>query len=99
MNNPTSDPTRDRLTGLPLDDKGWYQRQVSLDGENYAFKYFQCGSTSCITGGKNLDTSDPGTQAYMKASDKKVFDDINKAATFVAIASPVGVAGNVALRG
>lgn len=30
-NNPTNDPNRDKLTGLPLDDQGRYAVQVTVD--------------------------------------------------------------------
>jgi len=43
-----------------------------------------------------LDTSDPGTQAYIKAMDKKTFDTINDGATKATIVSPVGTIGSVA---
>jgi filamentous hemagglutinin len=95
VNNPTNDPTRDRLTGLPLDENGRYSVQISVDGKNFAPKYFPCAVASCL--GNNLDASDPATQTYLKAMDKKIFDDINKAATIVAIANPAGVGGTVAL--
>src|SRR5690606_9926859 len=64
------------------------------DGTTYAPKYFPCAVASCL--GNNLDTSDPGTQAYVKAMDKKIFDDINKGATAVLITNPVGATGTLA---
>jgi len=95
VNNPTSDPTRDRLTGLPLDDKGRYQVQVSLDGKNFAPKYFPCANTDCIRGGVNLDTSDPGTQAYIKALDGKIFKDMSTGVNYAMLVTPVGVPGAI----
>jgi len=90
-NNAPSD--RDRLTGLPLDDKGRYTQNIAVDGTTYAPKYFPCAVASCM--GNNLDMSDPGTQAYVKAMDKKVFDDISKASTVATIVNPVGALGVV----
>lgn len=43
-----------------------------------------------------MDTSDPGTQAYIKAMDKKAFDDIGKAATVTSILTPISIAGTIA---
>lgn len=101
VNNPTGDPTRDRLTGLPLDEKGRYTVQVAV-GEpiggykTYSPQYFPCATSTCIATGKNLDSSDPGTQAYLKALDAQVFKDINTGATLATIVSPVGVVGGIA---
>ncbi len=96
INNPTNDSTRDRLTGLPLDEKGRYAVSVSVDGKNFEPKYFPCATSSCIASGKNLDMTDPGTQNYVKAVDKMIMDDINKGATFAAVVLPAGVVGGVA---
>lgn len=49
-----------------------------------------------MASGSNLDPSDPSTQTYLKALDKKLLDDINKGATVITIISPVGVAGTIA---
>ena len=95
-NNPTNDPGRDKLTGLPLDDQGRYTVQYSVEGQIYSPKYYPCATTDCVVGGKNLDMSDPATQAYVKAVDKMIVDDINKQATIVTLISPVGVAGTIA---
>jgi hypothetical protein len=95
VNKPTSDPTRDRLTGLPLDEKGRYQVQVSLDGKSFAPKYFPCANTDCIRGGVNLDTSDLGTQAYIKALDGKIFKDMSTGVNYATLVTPVGVPGAV----
>jgi filamentous hemagglutinin len=93
--NKADDPTRDRLTGLPLDDKGRYTLQITLDGKNLSPKFFSCATAECISGGYNLDMSDPGTQTYVKVLQKTVMDDINKGATVATIFFPVGAAGNL----
>ncbi len=85
---------RDRLTGLPLDDKGRYEVSLTLDGKSYSPKYYPCATAECVKSGGNLDMSDAATRAYMKALDKKVMDDINTAATAGTIVAPVGVVGN-----
>jgi len=95
----TADATaynRDRLTGLPLDDKGRYEVSVTLGDKNYSPKFYPCATAECVKSGGNLDMSDAGTQAYVKALDKKVMDDINTAATVGTIVAPVGVAGSIA---
>jgi len=86
-NNVRSD--RDRLTGLPLDDKGRYTQNIAVDGTTYAPKYFPCATPECL--GNNLDMSDP-----VQAMDKKVFDDINRTAALAALASPLGPIGGTA---
>ncbi|PUA18093.1 hypothetical protein [Glaciimonas sp. PCH181] len=87
---------RDPATNLPLDDEGRYAQQISVDGKMHAPKYFPCPTASAGCGGQNLDMSDPGTVAYVKALDKKIFKDIGAAATVVTIASPLGAIGNAA---
>jgi hypothetical protein len=82
---------RDPRTGLPLDDQGRYSERAFVDGKTYQPKYFPCGEPECQ--GHNLDTSDPGTQSYLKAIDKKILDDIGDAASLGAIATPVGAGG------
>jgi filamentous hemagglutinin len=93
------DPTRDRMTGLPLDDKGRYTVNVALGDPvngyaNYSPKFLPCATPDCIRTGKNLDMSDSSTQAYVKALDAQVFKDINTAGTVGTLLTPVGVAGN-----
>jgi hypothetical protein len=44
----------------------------------------------------NLDMSDAGTQAYVKALDEQIMDDMNNAAAVTTVVSPIGVAGNIA---
>lgn len=100
-NTDALDPTRDRLTGLPLDDKGRYTVRVDvgnpIDGyETYTPKYFPCATAECVRSGQNLDMSDPETRAYVKALDKKILDDIGKASTVAMVVSPAGVVGGVA---
>lgn len=85
---------RDRLTGLPLDDQGRYTQIVTVNGTTYAPKYYSCAVPQCL--GQNLDISDPETQEYIKAMDKKLFDDIGKAATVASLVSPVGAVGGTA---
>uniref|UniRef100_UPI0018DB0D61 hypothetical protein n=1 Tax=Herbaspirillum autotrophicum TaxID=180195 RepID=UPI0018DB0D61 len=40
--------------------------------------------------------ADPGTQAYIKAMDKKIIDDVGMAATITSLAVPGGAIGNSA---
>ena len=89
------DPTRDRMTGLPLDEKGRYAVQVTLDDKPFSPKYFPCATAACVQSGGNLDMSDPGTKAYVKALDAQVFKDIGMGATAGMLVTPVGVAGRV----
>src|SRR5450830_836665 len=85
---------RDKLTGLPLDEMGRYSQQIGINGQIYTPKYFPCATPECL--GHNLDTSDPGTQVYIKAMQKKAFDDIGTAATITTIVTPVGPIGATA---
>jgi filamentous hemagglutinin len=85
---------RDRLTGLPLDEKGRYTQMIAVNGTTFTPKYLPCATPECL--GHNLDMSDPGTQQFVKAMDKKTFDDINQGATIATIANPVGAVGTVA---
>ena len=85
---------RDRLTGLPLDNKGRYSQQIVVNGTAYQPKYHPCATAECL--GHNLDTADPGTQAYIKAMDKKIIDDVGMAATITSLAVPGGAIGNSA---
>jgi len=96
FNNPTNDSSRDKLTGLPLDEQGRYSIQVGVGNKVYSTKYFPCASSECLAGGKNLDMSDTETQTYVKAVDKMIVDDINKGATVAGMLSPVGVVGTLA---
>jgi filamentous hemagglutinin len=94
------DPSRDRLTGLPLDDKGRYTVRVDvgnpIDGyETYTPKYFPCATAECVRSGQNLDMSDPETQAYVKAIDTQVFKDIGTGATVGTLVTPVGTGAKV----
>ena len=89
---------RDRLTNLPLDEQGRYSRTVVLDGKAYAPKYNACATAQCSVDGANLDMTDPQTQAYVKALDKKVLQDIGTGATLASLVNPVG-AGGAALAG
>lgn len=88
--------SRDRLTGLPLDEQGRYTVFRRVDDKDYAPKFFSCATTDCVNSGASIDLSDPGTQAYVKASNKQVFDDINKGATVATIVNPAGAMGTIA---
>lgn len=85
---------RDPATNLPLDDEGRYSQHIIVDGKAFTPKYFPCATPECQ--GHNLDMSDSQTAAYVKALDKKIFDDIGTAASAVAIANPVGAVGTAA---
>jgi filamentous hemagglutinin len=82
---------RDRLTNLPLDDKGRYGRTVVLDGKAYEPKFHSCATAECVAGGKNLDMSDPGTKAYVRALDPQIFKDIGTGATIGTLVGPSGI--------
>ena len=95
--NPNSLPSnsqRDVLTGLPLDQKGRYTQIIAVDERIYSPKYFACAIPECL--GKNLDMSDNETQAYVKALDKKILEDLNTGANLLALASPTSLAGAIA---
>ena len=66
---------RDPLTNLPLDDKNRYSRTVVVNGEFYEPKFYSCATTECMVGGHNLDSTDPATQAYIKALDQKIYKE------------------------
>lgn len=53
---------RDRLTGLPLDDKGRYEVNLTLGDKSYSPKYFPCATAECVKSGGNLDMSDAETR-------------------------------------
>jgi Hemagglutinin repeat len=89
------DASRDRLTGLALDEKDRYEVQVLIDGEAFAPKFYPCATAECLRVGGNLDMSDPATQAYVRALDQQVFKDIGTAATWASLVTPVGVPGAV----
>ena len=86
---------RDRLTGLPLDDKGRYEVNLTLGDKSYSPKYFPCAIAECVTSGGNLDMSDAGTRAYVKALDQQVFKDIGTGATAGTLVTPVGAVAGV----
>jgi filamentous hemagglutinin len=91
----TANAPRDRLTNQPLDDKGRYSRTMVVDGKVYEPKYHPCADVDCQQSGANLDMSDPGTQAYVKAMDKQVYKDIGTGATVGTLLTPVGAPGLV----
>jgi filamentous hemagglutinin len=86
---------RDRLTGLPLDDKGRYEVNLTLGDKSYSPKYFPCATAECVKSGGNLDMSDAGTRAYVKALDQQVFKDIGTGATAATLVTPTGAAAKV----
>ena len=100
IKTPNSEQTdnfnRDKVTGLPLDDKGRYGREVSVDGKTYSPKFWPCGTLECVRSGSNYDMSDPGTREFLRAVDKKILDDIGHASNVAVIANPVGALGTVA---
>ena len=87
---------RDRLTGLPLDDKGRYTRQVIIEGKLYSPKYFPCATSECQARGYSLDQNDPETKRYAQAMGIMLMNDVGKAATTVAMIAPTGVVGGAA---
>ena len=91
---------RDRLTGLPLDDKGRYTRQVIIEGKVYSPKYFPCATSECQARGYSLDQNDPETKRYAQAMGLKLMSDIGKGATAAAMIPNVPVvAGAAAITG
>jgi filamentous hemagglutinin len=88
----TVDRTRDIRTGLPLDDHGRYSEQAYVNGSMYQPKYFPCAALQCQD--HNLDMSDAGTQAYVKAVDIDILKKIGVAANLVILKNPVGTVGN-----
>jgi filamentous hemagglutinin len=86
---------RDRLTGLPLDEKGRYEVNLTLGDKNYSPKFYPCATAECVKSGGNLDMNDAGTRAYVKALDQQVFKDIGTGATAATLATPLGAAGRV----
>lgn len=86
---------KDRLTGVALDSTGRYSVSSVVDGEVYKPKYFPCATVACLNSASNLDMSDAGTQAYVKALDAQVFKDIGTGATMGTLVTPVGIPGRV----
>ena len=84
---------RDRLTGLPLDDKGRYTRQVIIEGKLYSPKYFPCATSECQARGYSLDQNDPETKRYAQAMGLKLMSDLSKAATVATMIPAAPVAG------
>jgi hypothetical protein len=81
---------RDRLTQLPLDEQGRYSRQIVVGGKAYEPKYWPCATAECVSGAQNLDMTDPGTQAFVKALDAQVFKDIGTGTAIATLAFPIG---------
>ncbi|HEY4317198.1 MAG TPA: hemagglutinin repeat-containing protein [Herbaspirillum sp.] len=88
---PRPDHRRDVRTGLPLDEQGRYSEQAYVNGNLYQPKYFPCASIECQD--HNLDMSDPGTQAYVKAIDRDILEKIGTATNVAILANPVGAIG------
>ena len=86
---------RDKMTGLPLDDRGRYEVSVVLDGKGFTPKYFSCSTTDCLKSASNLDMSDAGTQAYVRALDAQVFKDISKGVNIGTLLIPGGPTAQV----
>jgi filamentous hemagglutinin len=89
--NELASTPRDRLTGAPLDEQGRYSQIFILDGKKYQPKYFPCAKPECL--GSNLDSSDPGTKAYIKAMDAQIFKDISTGANYATLMTPAGASG------
>ncbi|EHN63592.1 two-partner secretion domain-containing protein [Comamonas testosteroni] len=89
--NELASTPRDRLTGAPLDEQGRYSQIIILDGKKYQPKYFPCAKPECL--GSNLDSSDPGTNAYIKAMDAQIFKDISTGANYATLMTPAGASG------
>lgn len=88
---------RDRLTGYVLDETGdGYRVPVVVDGKVYNPRYFSCGSADCQVVGANLDFSDAGTIAWIKAAD---VDTIEKTSKALGYGSLVATGGASALLG
>lgn len=71
-------------------------RCAGLGDTLFRVRVFECATAECVATGANLDANDPGTQAFLKASDAKVFSDIGTAATVVSGITPVGAIGRSA---
>jgi filamentous hemagglutinin len=74
--------------------KGDIRSTSIVDGAAYRPKYYSCAVPHCL--GRNLDTTDPDTQAFIKALDKKMFEDIGMGASVAMLANPAGAVGLVA---
>jgi filamentous hemagglutinin len=89
----TVDHKRDHRTNLPLDDQGRYSEQAYVNGDMYQPKYFPCADIRCQD--HNLDMSDAGTQAYVKAIDLNIVKNIGNATDAAIVLNPVGAVGIV----
>ncbi|MNY84733.1 hypothetical protein D3C78_08930 [compost metagenome] len=94
-NNAVIAAPRDPRTGLPLDEQGRYSQSFILDGKLYQPKYFPCATPECQ--GSNLDKSDPGSKAFLEASNAQFFKDIGTGATYAALIAPSGIVGTTAV--
>ena len=66
-----------------------------MDGKLYQPKYFPCATPECQ--GSNLDKSDPGSKAFLEASNAQFFKDIGTGATYAALIAPSGIVGTTAV--
>ncbi len=73
--------------------------QMRRVGNNiYPVRAFECATAECVAMGANLNMSDPGTQAYLRALDEKALSDLGTAASLVVLKTPVSTLGNMAAR-
>lgn len=64
----------------------------------YPVRVYDCATVECVARGANLDLSDPGTQAFLHASNAKALSDLGTAASLIIFRTPVSALGNVAAR-
>lgn len=75
---------------------GHQYKTKEVDGRTYTLRYHQCANTDCLLYGANLDTSAPGTQAYLQAVEGQGLRDLGTAASVVSFVSPLSAAGRIA---
>ncbi len=64
----------------------------------FPVRVFKCATAECVAVGANLDLSDPGTQAFIRASDKPILDTIDNVETvFGSGAAGFGAAGQAGI--
>jgi RHS repeat-associated protein len=64
----------------------------------YPVRVYECATAECVARGANIDLTDSGSQAFLRASDAKALADLGTAASLVVMKTPVSVLGNVAAR-
>jgi len=47
----------------------------------FPVRVFECATAECVAMGANLDLNDPGTQAFIRASNKPILDTIDNVET------------------